>query len=68
VQFHPEVTPAIVRDWAANDHGDLDRAGTTVDELDVATRRHAAAAARAADRLFDGFAARSGLVSVASRV
>ena len=28
VQFHPEVTPAIVADWARNDHGDLERAGT----------------------------------------
>ena len=27
VQFHPEVTPAIVRDWTVNDHGDLERAG-----------------------------------------
>ena len=40
----------------------------TVDTLDAATRRHAAAAARSADRLFDGFAARAGLVAVASRV
>jgi len=68
VQFHPEVTPAIVRDWTVNDHGDLDRAGTTLEALEQATRRHAAAAARAADRLFDGFAARAGLVAVASRV
>jgi GMP synthase-like glutamine amidotransferase len=68
VQFHPEVTPAIVGDWTANDHGDLARAGTTVEALDAATRRYAAGAARAADRLFDGFAARAGLVAVASRV
>jgi GMP synthase-like glutamine amidotransferase len=67
VQFHPEVTPAIVRDWAVNDHGDLERAGTTLEALDSGTRRHARAAARAADRLFDGFAARAGLVAVASR-
>jgi GMP synthase-like glutamine amidotransferase len=68
VQFHPEVTPAIVADWAVNDHGDLRRAGTTLPELDEATRRHAARAARAAETLFDGFAARAGLVAVASRV
>jgi len=68
VQFHPEVTPAIVRDWMVDDHGDLERAGTTLEALDAGTRRHAAAAARAADRLFDGFAARAGLVAVASRV
>jgi GMP synthase-like glutamine amidotransferase len=67
IQFHPEVTSAIVRDWAADDHGDLERAGTTRDALDAATRRHAGPAARAADRLFDGFAARAGLVALASR-
>jgi GMP synthase-like glutamine amidotransferase len=68
VQFHPEVTPAIVSDWTVDDHGDLARAGTTVEALDSATRRHAAAAAAAAERLFDGFAARAGLVAVASRL
>lgn len=68
VQFHPEVTPAIVDDWAVDDHGDLERAGTTLEAVASGTRRHAAAAARAADRLFDGFAARAGLVAVASRV
>jgi GMP synthase-like glutamine amidotransferase len=68
VQFHPEVTPAIVRDWIADDHGHLDRAGTTRAALDAATAEHAAAAAGAAERLFDGFAARAGLVAVASRV
>jgi GMP synthase-like glutamine amidotransferase len=68
VQFHPEVTPAIVRDWIADDHGHLDRAGTTRAALDAATAEHAATAAGAAERLFDGFAARAGLVAVASRV
>jgi GMP synthase-like glutamine amidotransferase len=68
VQFHPEVTPAIVNDWADDDHGDLERAGSTREALDDATRRHAGAAARAAETLFDGFAARAGLVAVASRV
>jgi GMP synthase-like glutamine amidotransferase len=68
VQFHPEVTPAIVGDWTDDDHGDLERAGTTREALAADTRRHAAAAARAADRLFDGFASRAGLVAVASRV
>ena len=61
VQFHPEVTPAIVTDWASSDHGDLGRAGLARAELDAATARHAARAARLADRLFDGFAARAGL-------
>jgi GMP synthase-like glutamine amidotransferase len=68
VQFHPEVTPAIVRDWADEDHGDLDRAGSTREALDAATAEHAANAARAAEKLFDSFAARAGLVAVASRV
>jgi GMP synthase-like glutamine amidotransferase len=68
VQFHPEVTAEIVGDWAANDHGDLVRAGLTLEALQEATRRHDAMAARAAETLFDGFAARAGLVAVASRV
>ena len=68
VQFHPEVTPAIVDAWAVNDHGDLERAGITRDELDDGTVRHGERAARAAATLFDGFAARAGLVAVASRV
>jgi len=68
VQFHPEVTPAIVRDWAEQDHGDLERAGITRSELETATTQHAATAARSAAKLFDGFATRAGLVAVASRV
>jgi GMP synthase-like glutamine amidotransferase len=68
VQFHPEVTPAIVRDWAEEDHGDLDRAGVTREALDAATAEHASNAARAAETLFDSFATRAGLVAVASRV
>jgi GMP synthase-like glutamine amidotransferase len=68
VQFHPEVTPAILAEWTVNDHGDLGRAGVTLEALEAATRRHAAEAASAAETLFDGFAARAGLVAVASRV
>jgi GMP synthase-like glutamine amidotransferase len=68
VQFHPEVTPAIIRDWAVTDHGDLDRAGVSRAQLEAATAEHAAGAARAAETLFDGFATRAGLVAVASRV
>jgi GMP synthase-like glutamine amidotransferase len=66
VQFHPEVTPEIVAAWADDDHGDLARAGTTRERLDADTAEHAAHAARAATTLFDGFAARAGLVAVAS--
>ena len=69
VQFHPEVTPAIVDAWAVNDHGDLDTRRRSRDaQLDAATVRHGERAARAAETLFDGFAARAGLVAVASRV
>ncbi len=67
VQFHPEVTPAIVAAWAETDHGDLTRAGTTREALAAATVAHAADAERAATILFDGFAARAGLAAVASR-
>jgi GMP synthase-like glutamine amidotransferase len=65
VQFHPEVTAEIVAGWARADHGDLARAGVTAGELDPAP--HASEAAEAAEVLFDGFAARAGLVPVASR-
>jgi GMP synthase-like glutamine amidotransferase len=62
VQFHPEVTPAIVADWARGDGPpELDPAA-----LLQATTKHAHAAAAAAARLFDGFAARAGLSAVAS--
>jgi GMP synthase-like glutamine amidotransferase len=64
VQFHPEVTAAIVSDWSRTDHEDMKRAGVTPEDLDPAP--HAEAAAHAAETLFDGFAARAGLVAVAS--
>jgi GMP synthase-like glutamine amidotransferase len=63
VQFHPEVTPAIVEDWiAAYGHG-RDLAGDVLDTgaLRAATARHAGAAAGRAGRLFDGWLARAGL-------
>ena len=34
VQFHPEVTPAIVEGWASSDHEDMRRAGVTRTTLD----------------------------------
>ena len=63
VQFHPEVTPAIVADWARER------------PRRPRTRRHAARGScappagveAAAEILFDGFAARAGLAGVASR-
>ena len=68
VQFHPEVTPAIIADWAAHDHGDLDARRHHARGARRGHRRHAEHAARAAETLFDGFAARAGLVAVASRM
>ena len=65
VQFHPEVTPEIVDDWARSDHEDMRRAGVTRDgSRSGAVRRRAPR--RAAEILFDGFAARAGLAPVAS--
>jgi hypothetical protein len=59
VQFHPEVTPRIVADWARGDGPpELDRAALLQD-----TAEHAGTAAEAAARLFDGFAARAGLAA-----
>jgi GMP synthase-like glutamine amidotransferase len=60
VQFHPEVTRAIVDKWISNDHGDLERASTQPDALDREP------SVGAAEVLFDGFAARAGLAAVAS--
>jgi GMP synthase-like glutamine amidotransferase len=61
VQFHPEVTRAIVRKWVSNDHGDLERTSVQPDALDRDP------SVRASEILFDGFAARAGLAAVASR-
>lgn len=66
VQFHPEVTAEIVAGWAASDHPDMERAGVTAADLDPTP--HAGRAAQSAEILFDGFAARAGLVAVASRM
>jgi GMP synthase-like glutamine amidotransferase len=63
VQFHPEVTPAIVARWAAFPDSRLPETGLTVAELLAATEEHAAAAAVRAERLFDGFAARAGIAA-----
>jgi GMP synthase-like glutamine amidotransferase len=65
VQFHPEVTADIVESWRRNDYADLERAGVSAE--DIAPGPYAERAARAAEILFDGFAARAGLVAVASR-
>jgi GMP synthase-like glutamine amidotransferase len=61
VQFHPEVTPAIVSTWAEGEGHNMALAGVTRTELDAATAASAQVAAVQALRLFDGFAARAGL-------
>lgn len=56
VQFHPESTIEIVRDWAVTDRERLDRLGLGDGEaLLDAGNGHAAEAARAAFQLFDAF-------------
>jgi GMP synthase-like glutamine amidotransferase len=60
LQFHPEVTPAVVEDWiGAYDGRELAGEVLDVDALRAATARHAAAAADRAARLFDGWLARA---------
>jgi GMP synthase-like glutamine amidotransferase len=61
VQFHPEVTPAIAGAWADDDARLLSAAGLDRDALEAETRENATAAAVAAHRLFDRFAARAGI-------
>jgi GMP synthase-like glutamine amidotransferase len=64
VQFHPEVTPAIVADWCRSDQrGQLATVPTTAEELERHSRRHAETAAAAAYALFDGWAREAALVS-----
>ncbi len=63
VQFHPEVTPAIVDDWRRADGGrSLAAAGTTSSTLVRDTRRHAAGVVASAHALFDGWARSAALL------
>jgi GMP synthase-like glutamine amidotransferase len=57
VQFHPEVTAQVVRDWAGSYPESLERAGTSAAAVLADTDRLAAGAARDADALFDAFLA-----------
>jgi GMP synthase-like glutamine amidotransferase len=61
VQFHPEVTPAILSSWLAADPARLVRAGVDRAALEHQTRQLAAAAEVSARRLFDSFAMSAGL-------
>jgi GMP synthase-like glutamine amidotransferase len=57
VQFHPEVTPAIVGDWIDGDRGDLAAARIDATALRAQTARLAGAARVRAFALFDRVAA-----------
>jgi GMP synthase-like glutamine amidotransferase len=61
VQFHPEVTPAILSSWLGVDPGRLTRAGVQRAPLERQTRELAAEAAVSAYRLFDSFALSAGV-------
>jgi GMP synthase-like glutamine amidotransferase len=53
VQFHPEVTPAILDDWIAGAHNVLARHDVDIDGLVAETRRLVPQARAAAHRLFN---------------
>jgi len=57
VQFHPEVTAAVVADWAQGYPESVVRAGTTVEAVMAGTEAWAADARRRAWALFDAFLA-----------
>jgi GMP synthase-like glutamine amidotransferase len=57
VQFHPEVTPAVVADWVAHYPASIVRAGATPAEVLAGSAAHAADAQARAWALFDGFLA-----------
>jgi len=55
LQFHPEGTPAIADRWAAHDEVRLRGLGIELADVAASGREHEAAAARAAERLFDAW-------------
>jgi GMP synthase (glutamine-hydrolysing) len=57
VQFHPEVTAAVVEDWTRSYPESAAAAGTTPDVLRAGSAAHAAAARGRAFALFDAFLA-----------
>jgi GMP synthase-like glutamine amidotransferase len=61
VQFHPEVTTEIVADWTRANDSKLDAHGITPASIAGECERHAPLARGRAYRLFDAFAAWSGL-------
>jgi len=55
LQFHPEVTPAIVEEWAESEAAKLAELGVEREDLRAQGERHADAAAKEAVRLFDAW-------------
>ena len=58
IQFHPEVTPAIVEDWLRTGRGDVDTHGIDADAVLRETHERAAEVRGRAFALLDGIAAR----------
>ena len=58
IQFHPEVTPAIVEDWLRTGRGDVDTHGVDADAVLRETRERAAEVRARAFALLDGISAR----------
>ena len=58
IQFHPEVTPAIVEDWLRTGRGDVDTHGVDADAVLRETRERAGEVRGRAFALLDGVAAR----------
>ena len=58
IQFHPEVTPAIVADWLHTGRGDVDTHGVDAEAVLRETRERAGEVRGRAFALFDGLAAR----------
>jgi GMP synthase-like glutamine amidotransferase len=58
IQFHPEVTPAIVEDWLRTGRGDVDTHGIDAEAVLRETRERAAEVRVRAFALLDGIAAR----------
>jgi GMP synthase-like glutamine amidotransferase len=55
IQFHPEVTPAIVADWVAGGAAELEREGIDPDRLLAESRERDGANRARAGALLDGF-------------
>lgn len=58
IQFHPEVTPAIVDDWLSTGRGDIDTHGIDAAAVARETRERAGEVRGRAFALFDALAAR----------